>query len=233
MPHLYLIPSTLGRSDLTMTLPAGIADIIYSLDEFIVENIKSAAGFLKSAGYPKPLQEVTFSVLNVNSKDREIGHYLDTCVHGGDVGLISEAGCPCVGDPGAKIVTIAHEKGIKVVPLTGPCSFILALMASGLNGQQFAFHGYLPIEKEKKFKSLRFLQELAITGGVTQIFMETPYRNNQMFQDILEACKPDVRLCIAADLTLPTEKIATKRVGDWKNLKVDLNKRPTVFLLGR
>lgn len=232
MPHLYLIPSSLGHNNLSMTLPPGVAEIINSLDEFIVENIKSAAGFLKNAGYKRPLQQVTFSVLNVNSKDREIGHYLDTCVRGGDVGLISEAGCPCVGDPGAKIVTIAHEKGVKVVPLTGPCSFVLALMASGLNGQRFTFHGYLPIDKDEKRKALRFLEESA-TEGVTQIFMETPYRNSQMLQDILATCKPDVLLCVAVDLTLPTEQIVTKRVGEWRNVKMDLNKRPAVFLLGK
>jgi 16S rRNA (cytidine1402-2'-O)-methyltransferase len=167
----------------------------------------------------------------MNIQAEEIPFFLKPAIEGKNVGIISEAGCPAVADPGAQLVKLAHEKNIKVFPLVGPSSIILALMASGMNGQNFCFHGYLPIEKNERIKKLKLLEENAKRNKQTQIFIETPYRNNQLFEDILKTCNPDTRLCIATDLTLSTEFIITKTISKWKQTKPELHKRPAVFLL--
>lgn len=229
---LYLIPSSLGNHELQLTLPAQVFDVINQVDYYIVENIKLGAAFLKQAGIKKKLQELDFNVLNVDTKDSELFDYLNPAFEGHNIGIISEAGCPCIADPGAKIVSLAHEKNIKVIPLTGPSSIILALMASGLNGQSFTFHGYLPIDKtERKQKLLSLEKEAA--KNITQIFIEAPHRNDTLVSDILEYCKPELKLCIAIDLTLPEESIQTKTIKTWKTGQPVIGKKPAIFLVGK
>jgi 16S rRNA (cytidine1402-2'-O)-methyltransferase len=229
---LYLIPSSLGNHELQLTLPAQVFDVINHVDYYIVENIKSAAAFLKQAGIKKKLQELSFRVLNIDTKDDELYGYLNPAIEGSNMGIISEAGCPCIADPGAKIVSMAHEKGIKVVPLTGPSSIILSLMASGLNGQTFTFHGYLPIDKKKRREKLLQLEKEVLPGGITQIFIEAPHRNDKLISDITETCNPALKLCIAVDLTLPEESIKTKTIKDWKTNLPVTGKKPAIFLIG-
>ena len=227
---LYLIPSSLGNNDLNLTLPPKVLGIINEVDYYIVENIKSAAAFLKEGGIKKKLQELEFKVLNVNTRDEELYDYLNPALEGHNIGIISEAGCPCIADPGSKIVLLAHEKGIKVVPLTGPSSVILALMASGLKGQSFTFHGYLPINQKERKEKLLLLQKEAFKG-ITQIFIEAPHRNDKLLADILAACSPELKLCLAVDLTMPDEYIQTKSIKLWANDFLTIGKKPAIFLI--
>ncbi len=227
---LYLIPSSLGNNDLNLTLPPKVLGIINEVDYYIVENIKSAASFLKEGGIKKKLQELDFKVLNVNTRDEELYDYLNPALEGHNIGIISEAGCPCIADPGAKIVSLAHERGIKVVPLTGPSSVILALMASGLNGQSFTFHGYLPINQKERKEKLLLLQIEAFKG-ITQIFIEAPHRNDNLLADILAACNPELKLCLAVDLTMPDEYVQTKSIKLWANDFLTIGKKPAIFLI--
>lgn len=229
---LYLIPSSLGNHDLPLTLPAQVFKIINEVDYYIVENIKSAAAFLKQAGIKKKLQDLDFKVLNVDTKDTELFDYLNPALEGYNIGIISEAGCPCIADPGAKIVSLAHEKNIKIIPLTGPSSVILALMASGLNGQIFTFNGYLPIDKTGRKEKLLALEKEA-AKNITQIFIEAPHRNDKLVSDILEFCKPELKLCIAVDLTLTEESIHTKTIKAWKTGQPVIGKQPAIFLIGK
>lgn len=230
---LYLIPTTLGDTAETAdVIPAKITSIINQIDEYIVENEKSARHYLKKAGIQKPLQEIILHPLNQHTPVHEISGYLKAISEGKNIGVISEAGCPGVADPGAEVVAIAHERNIKVVPLVGPSSILLSLMASGFNGQSFTFHGYLPKERPDRIKKLKELEKAA-NKKQTQLFIETPYRNMHLLEDILANCESNTLLCIACDITLPSEFIKTKRVSEWKKQLPDINKKPTIFLMYR
>jgi len=230
---LYLIPTTLGECDPLAVLPFTVKRTIELLDDYIVENEKTARKFIKSI-YPEKVQNnLRLFALNKHTQANEHLGMIQPCLEGKNMGLMSEAGCPGIADPGAVIVKLAHEKGITVVPLVGPSSITLALMASGMNGQSFAFNGYLPIEKSEKKAALKQLERLAQDKNQSQLFIETPYRNNKLVEDLLQCLQPNTFLCIACDITLPTEYIKTMRVQDWKKVKIDLHNRPTIFILHR
>jgi len=228
---LYLIPTPLGDTEPFAVLPANIGEVINSLDHYFAENEKSARHFLKKAGIKKPLQEIKLYPLNEHTEESEIINYLQLLLKGTDAGIISEAGCPAVADPGADLIRMAHENKIKVFPLVGPSSVVLALMASGMNGQNFAFHGYLSRDKNQRTKELKNLESESKRKNQTQIFIETPYRSSQIVDAVLETCESNTYFCIAADLTLKTEFIKTATVADLKKQKPDINKRPAVFLI--
>jgi len=228
---LYLIPTSLGETDLDRILPAYNNEIVNRLDFFIVEDVRTARRFLKKINPATDIDSKTFYVLNQHTRPEEIAGFLKPLSEGREVGVISEAGCPAIADPGADVVSIAQEKGFKVVPLVGPSSILLALMASGFNGQSFAFNGYLPVQPADRTKAIKRLENRAHNEKQSQIFIETPYRNMKMLQDIISVCQPSTRLCIAADITLETEFIHTKTVNDWKKQLPDLNKRPCIFIL--
>lgn len=228
---LYLIPTTLGETDLDRILPAYNNEIVNRLDFFIVEDVRTARRFLKKINPATDIDSKTFYVLNQHTRPEEIAGFLKPLSEGREVGVISEAGCPAIADPGADVVAIAQEKGFKVVPLVGPSSILLALMASGFNGQSFAFNGYLPVQPADRTKAIKRLENRAHNEKQSQIFIETPYRNMKMLQDIIYVCQPTTRLCIAADITLETEFIRTKTIRDWKKQLPDLNKRPCIFIL--
>ncbi|TDD94318.1 SAM-dependent methyltransferase [Flavobacterium cellulosilyticum] len=228
---LYLIPTTLGDGDPMDVLPQTVKRIVELLDEYIVENEKTARKFIKSI-YPEKVQStLILSSLNKHTEVSDHAKMLQSCLEGKNIGLMSEAGCPGVADPGAVIVKLAHEKGIQVIPLVGPSSILLAIMASGMNGQSFAFNGYIPIEKGEKKIALKNLEKLSQDKNQSQIFIETPYRNNKMLEDILQAVNPSTHICIATDITLPTEYIKTMRASEWKKTQVDLHNRPTIFII--
>lgn len=230
---LYLIPTTLGDTAETAdVLPSKVNDIINTIDEYIVENEKSARHYLKKMGIKKPLQEIILHPLNQHTEHREISSYLKNLKEGKNIGVISEAGCPGVADPGADVVRLAHEQNIRVIPLVGPSSILLALMASGFSGQSFAFLGYLPKERGDRIRKIKELEKTASQKKQTQIFIETPYRNMHLLEDLLGNCEGNTRLCIACDITLPTEFIQTKTIAAWKKALPDLNKRPAIFLIG-
>jgi len=230
---LYLIPSTIGNDDVQNSLPQETLKILQNIDEFIVENVRSARRFLKKAGYPKSFDNVSFKLLNKHTPEEDYPSFLDNISNEGLIGILSEAGCPCIADPGSKIVAIAHEKGIKVRPLTGPSSIFLALMASGFNGQSFVFHGYLPIEKKQQQKKLKEIEKKAIIDNQTQIFMETPYRNNKLLHNIITSLSSSTLLCIASEITTDKEFIETKSLGEWRNNLPELNKKNTIFIIGK
>ncbi len=228
---LYLIPSLLGDSEPLEVLPLRVKKVIDVIDHYIVENEKSARAFIKRVLPGKSQPSLGIYVLNKYTETSEYSRFLEPCRQGHPVGLISEAGVPCIADPGAAIVEIAHRENIPVIPLVGPSSILLALMASGMNGQQFTFNGYLPIDTPARKKAIRKLEGFARKGN-TQIFMETPYRNMKMLEDLLVAADDNTRLCIAADISLPTEFIQTKTVKQWRRSVPDLHKRPCIFILG-
>ncbi|TVQ89035.1 MAG: SAM-dependent methyltransferase [Bacteroidetes bacterium] len=228
---LYLIPVGLGSENINDILPKGNYDKIKGLDEFIVENVRTARRFLRTAGFNKSFDEITFHILNKHTPDEEIPGFLKNAEMGKNIGLLSEAGVPCIADPGQVVVKYAHEKGIRVKPLVGPSSILLALMASGFNGQNFVFHGYLPIETKHRIQKIREIEQDIYRKEQTQIFMETPYRNNALIEDLINTCKPDTMLCIASNITCNNEIIMTRNVLDWKNQLPNLDKQPTVFLL--
>ena len=196
-----------------------------------MENEKTARKFVKSIQPTKVQSTLRLSSLNKHTEVSEHSKMLQPCLEGKNVGLMSEAGCPGVADPGAVIVKLAHEKGIQVVPLVGPSSILLAIMASGMNGQSFAFNGYIPIDKSEKKAALKNLERLSQDKNQSQIFIETPYRNNKMLEDIIQALNPSTYICVATDITLPTEFIKTMRASEWKKIKVDLHNRPTIFII--
>ena len=231
MPTLYLIPTTLGETALDTILPAQNDQIVISLKYFIVENIRTARRFLKKVNREINIDELTFFELNQHTSPEEIRTFLKPMQEGQDMGVISEAGCPAVADPGADVVAIAQQRNYVVKPLVGPSSILLSLMASGFNGQSFTFHGYLPIKQSDRAKMLKKMEVQIYNNNQTQLFIETPYRNMKMLEDILTVCMPDTKLCIAVDITLETEFIKTKTVKEWKSQKPDLNKRPCIFLL--
>jgi 16S rRNA (cytidine1402-2'-O)-methyltransferase len=229
---LYLLPVPLGEdADPKEVLPDTVARSIEFIDHYIVENEKTARRFIKAILPSKKQPDLKLSVLNKHTLPSEHNAFVQPCIEGKNVGLMSEAGCPGVADPGAAIVKIAHEKGIQVVPLVGPSSILLAIMASGMNGQSFAFNGYLPIEKSDKKAALRNLEKLSQDKSQSQLFIETPYRNNKLLEDILSTLQPATHLCIAADITLPTEYIKTKTVAQWKKETIDLHNRPCIFII--
>jgi 16S rRNA (cytidine1402-2'-O)-methyltransferase len=229
---LYLIPCTLGEYPPTQVLPVPVLELIRTLDTFIVENSKSARAFLKACEIPTPQNQLQIFEIDKHDDSQDVSDFISLLVQGKNAGLISEAGVPAVADPGAKIVKLAHQKKIKVVPLTGPSSLLLALMASGMDGQRFTFHGYLPFDKAERIKMLQRLEKDALQYSQTQLFIETPYRNNNLLKDICDTLQPHTRLCVAVNLTLPDEKVITLSIRDWKKQSVDLHKKPTVFLIG-
>ena len=228
---LYLIPTTLGDNEPLEVLPISVKKIIERTDHYIVENEKSARRFIKKVSPRKSQPNLTLYDLDKFTDELEIQHYLDVCSDGINVGLLSEAGVPAVADPGSAIVQLAHQKNIGVVPLVGPSSIIMAMMASGLNGQNFAFNGYLPIEKSDRKRSIKQLEKLSFDKNQSQLFIETPYRNEKLIEDLLNTLSEQTRLCIAADITLPTEFIRTLTVKEWKSQRTNLHKRPAIFIL--
>jgi 16S rRNA (cytidine1402-2'-O)-methyltransferase len=229
---LYLVPTGLGGEVLPL-LPPATLDAVVRCERFIAENAKTARAFLKAIGYPRPLQGLPIDTLDEHTPAAELEHLLAPIVAGADCALLSEAGCPAVADPGADLVRKAHAAGVTVKPLVGPSALLLAIMASGLNGQRFAFHGYLPVERGARERRLKELERESERHGAAQLFIETPYRNDAMLAAILDACRPDTLLCVAVDLTLPTERVRTLAVGEWKREKRELDRRPAVFLLYR
>lgn len=228
---LYLIPLPIAETDHTHVLPATNLLLLNEIEHYIVENIRTARRFLKKAGYQNDFDEVTFYVLNKHTPANELEAFLAPILSGHNVGLMSEAGVPCVADPGSLIVEKAHQQGVVVKPLTGPSSLMLSLMASGLNGQQFAFNGYLPIRKMQRIQKIKMLEKRSLAENQTQLFIEAPYRNNQLVRDLLSACKGSTMLCIATDISGKNEFIRTLSVDRWKSAVPDLNKKNTVFLL--
>jgi 16S rRNA (cytidine1402-2'-O)-methyltransferase len=228
---LYLVPNTLGSDSLMDCLPTSVKDLTSGLTCFVGENAKSTRAFLKLIGMQRPIQEIDVRVLDVNTPDEALTHLLQPLLQGIDVGLVSEAGCPAVADPGSRLVRLAHANSIRVRPLVGPNSLLLALMASGLNGQRFAFHGYLPTDALARAERLKFLESESRRLGQTQLFIETPYRNAAMLDAMVQNLARSTRVCIATDLTLPSESIVTMPAWLWKGQSASLNKRPSVFLL--
>ncbi len=228
---LYLIPATLGDGPVTDTIPGKVLSLLPAVSCFIVEEVRTARRFLKKAVPAIDIDDLTFLVFNEHSAKSDLEEFIKPLINGQDVGLLSEAGLPCIADPGSEIVRRAHEEGIRVIPLTGPSSILLSLIASGFSGQNFAFHGYLPVDRQERKKKLKELEHTARTRQQTQIFIETPYRNIRMFEAILEACMDSTGLCIAADLTTAKEFIKTMTVREWKKLKPSIEKVPVVFLI--
>lgn len=228
---LYFIPVTLGDDNIQAVLPTDVIKLTQQLDEFIVENEKTARHFLSAIKHPKPIREILLKPLNEHTPDKELPALLNSVLSGKDIGLMSEAGCPGIADPGAKLAALAHQKGIRVAPMVGPSSILLSLMASGLNGQRFSFWGYLAADKQSRISQIKDIERKS-KSQETQIFIETPYRNQHMLDDILSSCNGDTRLCVACNISLQDEYIVTKRVKEWKqSLLPDLHKKPTVFLL--
>ena len=227
---LFLIPVSLGSENAAMISEFN-KEIISGIEVFIVENAKSARHFLRSAGFEKKFDDVLFFEIDKHETDFDFSEFIKPATEGKNIGLLSEAGSPGVADPGAEIVSLAHQKRIRVVPLTGSSSILLALMACGFNGQQFAFHGYLPIEKNERSTKIRELEKESRQKNQTQLFIETPYRNNSLLESLLQNCGASTRLCIAANLTLPDEKIISQTISEWKKSKQDFNKQPAVFVL--
>ena len=230
--YLYLIPVPIDQNDRESVLLEKHRKIVEHLDYFIVENEKTARFYLGALDLHKPINQLHFEVLTQTSTPEDIRHYLTPLLEGFDVGLLSESGCPGVADPGSKVVALAHQKNIKVIPMTGPSSIILALMASGLNGQQFKFHGYLPSEKDDRIKKIITIENESNKYHETQIFIETPYRNQHIFNDMIDKLQEKTKLCIALDMTSENEFILTKSIKDWKRETApDLKNKPCVFLL--
>ncbi|MBB6680858.1 SAM-dependent methyltransferase [Aequorivita sp. 609] len=228
---LYLIPCPLGDVPPLAVLPASVQTTIEKIDHYIVEHQKNARRFIKSISPEKEQSSLKLQEINKFTQPEEIPAMLNPCLEGFDVGVISDAGCPGIADPGARAVHYAHENGIKVVPLVGPSSILLAMMASGFNGQNFTFNGYLPIEKSERKSELKRLEKLSKDFDQSQLFIETPYRNNQMLQSLIDILNPQTRICVACDITLPSEYIKTAPASVWKKIKVDLHKRPTLFII--
>lgn len=230
---LYLIPVTLGDSPVENVIPALPVEIINRLEHFVVEDLRSARRYLRKAGLKAVFDDLHFYLLNEHSGDAEPDEMLAVLLEGNSMGILSEAGVPAVADPGARLVALAHRHRVQVIPLVGPSSILLALMASGMNGQSFRFHGYLPVKKPQRLNRIRQIEKAALESGETQIFMETPYRNMSLLEDLLNICREDTLLCLAADISLDTEFIKTKAVCDWKKDVPHLHKRPAIFLLNR
>ncbi|MBR5802955.1 MAG: SAM-dependent methyltransferase [Bacteroidaceae bacterium] len=230
-PALYLIPVTLGDTPLDKVLPAYNKEVILQIKHFIVEEVRTARRFLKKVESSIDIDSLTFYPLNKHTQATDIAGYLKPLMAGEPMGVISEAGCPAVADPGADVVAIAQRRGLKVVPLVGPSSILLSVMASGFNGQSFAFHGYLPIEQGERTKRIKMLEQRSYAENQTQLFIETPYRNRRLLEELIQTCRPQTRLCIACNVTCEDEYICTKSMKEWKGHLPDLEKRPCIFLI--
>lgn len=228
---LYLIPSFISETYIPGSLPSINLEIINGLDVFIVEELRTARRYLRLTGFKKDFESITFFELNEHTNLNDIGGYLQPLINGQNAGILSEAGTPCVADPGAELVMMAHQMGIQVVPLTGPNSIILALMASGFNGQKFIFHGYLPVDKAERRLSIKSLEQDVKSTGRTQIFIEAPYRNLSLFESLITTCSSNIKLCIACNITSADEYIRTKTISEWRKEKPEIHKKPAVFLL--
>jgi len=230
---LYLIPTTLGETEPLEVLPLSVKKVIEATNHFIVENEKTARRFIKKITPKKVQPLLELYVLNKYTQDIELPAFLEAIFQGKNVGLLSEAGSPGVADPGSEIVKLAHEKGIRVVPLVGPSSILMAMMASGMNGQNFAFNGYLPIDKDERRRAIKQLEKRVKDIEQAQAFIETPYRNDKLMADLTATLSGNMRLCVACDITLPTEYIKTMTISEWKKASVSLHKRPTMFVIDR
>ncbi|OAB78484.1 SAM-dependent methyltransferase [Cochleicola gelatinilyticus] len=229
--NLYLIPCTLGETPPLEVLPLLVKKAVEHIDYYIVEHEKNARRFIKSIVPRKSQPDLKLEMINKFTNEEDIPKMLTPCLEGYDVGVISDAGCPGIADPGAGVVAEAHRKGIKVVPLVGPSSILMAMMASGFNGQNFAFNGYLPIDKSERKTAIKKLERRSIEEDQSQSFIETPYRNNQLLESLVATLHPQTKICVACDITLPSEYIKTATAETWKKTKVDLHKRPTLFIL--
>lgn len=227
---VYLIPVTLGDDNYQMVIPSGVLSLTKKLRHFIVEDIRSARRFLRMIDREFPIDDCHFYVLDEHTRESEIAGMLDDVKHGNDAGIMSEAGLPGVADPGSDIIRLAHLNNIRVIPLSGPSSILLALSASGMNGQNFSFHGYMPLKPDRRGAKLREMERRALAGE-TQIFMETPYRASKLAEYLISNLRPELRLCIASDITLDSEKIMTKTISEWRSLKADNEKRLSIFLI--
>lgn len=230
---LYLVPSYLGGRAPIDLLPEATLSVVHRLHHFVVEDAKTARRYLKAIAHPRPLSELAFAVLDEHTPASAVGALLSPLQQGHDLGLMSEAGCPAVADPGAALVRLAHQAGLRVVPLVGPSAILLALMASGTNGQRFTFHGYLPVEPAARRARIAQLELRSAQEDATQIFIETPYRNEALLEALLGVCRPDTLLSIAASLTAEDELVSTRTIADWKRSKPELARRPAVFVLYR
>ncbi len=228
---VFLIPSGLGGDRPGVIWPEENYKVVNDLSVFIAEDLRTARRFLRQMGYNRDFDKVEFFLLNKHTAPEELDGFLTPALNGKNIGLLSEAGCPGIADPGQDVVRIAHKKGIRVVPMVGPSSIFLALMASGFNGQHFLFHGYLPINKAERKKKMKVLEQQAYQFDQTQVFMETPFRNNKMLEDLVNTCKPSTMLCIACDITTASEFIQTRSIVHWKKEMPDLHKRPGIFLI--
>ena len=230
---LYLIPTTLGEGSENKNLPPTVIELIKNINVFIVENIRTSRRFIKKIYTNKNIDNTIFYSYGKHNTLNLQEDFLTHIYQGSDVGIISEAGVPCVADPGSKIVEFAHQFQIEVSPITGPSSILLALMASGFNGQNFSFNGYLPIDKKERSKKIKELEIYSKKKGQTQIFMETPYRNLQLFESIIKTCSKSTKLCIATDITLDSENIKTKTIEEWSKIRPEIHKRPSIFLISK
>lgn len=228
---LYLIPSPLGENEVSSVIPAAVLDLLPTLNCFVVEEVRTARRYLSRAGLKGHIEELEFHLLNEHSTPADVEALAGLFADGRNVGLISEAGLPAVADPGALLVALCHRRGITVVPLVGPSSLMLALMASGLNGQSFAFCGYLPAKSDQRRTAIKNIEKTSAQHCQSQIFIETPYRNDSMLADLLSCCQSSTRLCIAADITTDDEYIRTLSIAEWKKEKIEIGKRPCVFIL--
>lgn len=228
---LYLVPAPISENDIAWVLPTAVQQCVAVISHFIVEHPKTARHFLKQLNCKCPLQELNVQTLNEHTQAKDLLSLLDPLLAGHDVGLLSEAGCPAVADPGAELVRLAHKNNITVVPLVGPSSILLALMASGLNGQRFVFHGYLPVEIAARASKIIELEKISIRLKQTQIFIETPYRNQKLLEQLVKVCNDNTDLCVATDLTFFSEMIATRSIKEWRCALPDINKIPAIFLL--
>ncbi len=228
---VWLLPTPLGEGPLDAVLPQRVLERARTLTYFIAEEPKTARAFLKSIGHPRPMASLAIERLDARTSDEEAARLLDRVRGGQDAGILSEAGCPALADPGALLVRLAHREGIRVVPLAGPSSIVLALMASGLETQRFCFHGYLPIREPERGNAIQALERRSRAARETQIFIEAPYRNDALMKALLAACKPQTWLCVASDLTTASESVATRAVADWRRAVPSLDRRPSVFLV--
>lgn len=226
-----MIPVEIGGADASRTIPPYNMEIVREIRDFVVEDVRTARRFLRRWDRTFPIDECTFHELNGHTADSDISGYLDALRQGRPVGVMSEAGCPGVADPGSAVVAIAQREGLKVIPLVGPSSILLSLMGSGFNGQGFCFNGYLPVKDDERVKAVKTLESRCISSGMTQIFIETPYRNMKMLSTLCDTLRPDTLLCVACDITTDDEYIRTMRVADWKRERVNLEKRPAIFLI--
>lgn len=229
---VYLLPITMGEGDAEKVIPKYVIEQILSMRYFVVENIRTTRRFLRKLNSVFPIDDSQFFELNKHTKASDIASFLNPCKNGHDIGVMSEAGVPGVADPGADVVAIAHQQNIQVVPLVGPSSILMGVMASGLNGQNFAFNGYIPIKGSERIKRIKQLEKRVFSENQSQVFIETPYRNNALLNDFLNNCSPDTKLCIAANISNENEFIKTMRIKAWKKQTIDLNKIPTIFILG-